>query len=186
MRRPLAPDDVRIWSLVTATVRPKGTPTPTAIDRAQMKAASEVMKLRVGRVTQPVHQGALPRPGLSNLNSKSQPASASVQKDIEPGRRRRISRSRDPIGARLDLHGMDEDRARSAVLAFVAGAAAEGLRTVLIITGKGTRGDGVLRRRAPEWLSDIRIRPMIAGFSFADRHHGGEGALYVALKRPKP
>jgi DNA-nicking Smr family endonuclease len=55
-----------------------------------------------------------------------------------------------------------------------------------VITGKGVQGDGVLRRRAPDWLSEPQVRPLIAGFSPAERHHGGEGALYIALKRKQP
>ena len=78
---------------------------------------------------------------------------------------------------------MDQAKAEAAVFRFVKRAHEEGFRAILIITGKGTLGDGILRRRTPEWLSDASIRHLIAGFSFADRHHGGDGALYVALKR---
>jgi DNA-nicking Smr family endonuclease len=52
-----------------------------------------------------------------------------------------------------------------------------------VITGKGVGGDGVLRRRVPEWLAAPPIRPHVAGVSEAHRRHGGDGALYVALKR---
>jgi len=52
-----------------------------------------------------------------------------------------------------------------------------------VITGRGARGDGVLRRAAPEWLAASHLRPVVAGVSEAHRRHGGEGALYVALKR---
>ncbi len=105
---------------------------------------------------------------------------------IEPNRRHRIARGRDPIAARLDLHGLDQDRARARLLAFLEGAQAQGFRAVLVITGKGVQGEGVLRRRAPEWLADARLRSVVAGLSPADPHHGGEGAYYVALKRRKP
>jgi DNA-nicking Smr family endonuclease len=54
---------------------------------------------------------------------------------------------------------------------------------VLVITGKGMLGDGILRRRVPEWLAEAPVRAIVAGLSPAERHHGGEGALYVALKR---
>lgn len=111
------------------------------------------------------------------------PAAASPPADIEPRRRRRLVRERDPIDARLDLHGLDQDRARAALEAFVRRAAEDGARAVLVITGKGRLGDGVLRRFAPEWLASPGLRPYIAGLSWADRRHGGEGALYVALKR---
>ena len=85
----------------------------------------------------------------------------------------------------IDLHGYDQDRGRAALTAFILRAHADGERAVLVITGKGTMGDGVLRRRTPEWLSEPPLRPLIAGLSEAHRRHGGEGALYVALKRTK-
>ena len=90
---------------------------------------------------------------------------------------------REAIGGRIDLHGLNQDEARVALTAFVADASSRGVRGVLIITGKGALGDGVLRRRAPEWLGQPPLRPLIAGISEAHRRHGGEGALYVALKR---
>jgi DNA-nicking Smr family endonuclease len=54
---------------------------------------------------------------------------------------------------------------------------------VLVITGKGVQGDGILKRRAPEWLAVPHLSHIVAGISDAHRRHGGEGALYVALKR---
>ena len=54
---------------------------------------------------------------------------------------------------------------------------------MLVITGKGVQGDGVLRRRAPEWLGAAAMAHIVAGISEAHRRHGGDGALYVALKR---
>jgi DNA-nicking Smr family endonuclease len=103
--------------------------------------------------------------------------------DIEPGRKRRLARERDPIDLALDLHGLDQDRARAALLRFLTQAQAEGERAVLVITGKGSRGDGVLRRAAPDWLAEPALRGVVAGWSPAHRRHGGEGAMYVALKR---
>jgi DNA-nicking Smr family endonuclease len=112
---------------------------------------------------------------------KPQPYAA--PETIEPQRKRRIVRGRDEIAGRLDLHGLDQERARRALHDFLLRAHADGARAVLVITGKGRMGDGVLRRRAPEWLADPALRPIIAGLSQADRHHGGEGAFYIALKR---
>jgi len=81
------------------------------------------------------------------------------------------------------LHGLNQDRARAVLEAFIFRSWTEGMRAVLVITGKGLRGDGVLRRMTPEWLADPRLRDVVAGISEAQRHHGGQGALYVALKR---
>lgn len=102
---------------------------------------------------------------------------------IEPRRKHRIARERDPIGGRIDLHGMTQDRARAALEAFLRRSHDDGARAVLVITGKGVQGDGILRRRTPEWLADPALRDVVAGISEAHRRHGGEGALYVALKR---
>jgi DNA-nicking Smr family endonuclease len=81
------------------------------------------------------------------------------------------------------LHGLNQDQAREVLTRFILGSWAEHRRTVMVITGKGALGDGILRRRVPEWLGDPPLRAVVAGLSEAHRRHGGEGALYVALKR---
>lgn len=101
---------------------------------------------------------------------------------IEPRRLRRLSRGRDALGPRLDLHGLDQDHARAAVHDFIVRASAEGWRSVLIITGQGLDGSGVLRRRLPDWLAESPSRVHVAGVSEAHRRHGGRGAVYVALR----
>lgn len=115
------------------------------------------------------------------------PAPAKVPKGpaerIEPNRKRRIVKAHEPIGARLDMHGLDQDQARATLEGFIRRAYEDGHRAVLVITGKGKVGHGVLRLRTPEWLAGPAVREMIAGVSTADQRHGGEGALYVALKR---
>jgi DNA-nicking Smr family endonuclease len=102
---------------------------------------------------------------------------------VEPGLHRRLARGREALAARIDLHGMSQDAARAALTAFIRRSADDGWRAALVITGKGVGGDGVLRRRVPDWLADPPIRDRVAGVSEAHRRHGGEGALYVALKR---
>src|SRR6202012_5248318 len=84
---------------------------------------------------------------------------------------------------RIDLHGLNHDQARAALTRFIERCVAEDWRAVLVITGKGAQGDGVLKRRVPDWLAEPPIRQHVAGVSEAHRRHGGEGALYVALKR---
>ena len=188
MRRPLAPEDAKLWSLVTATVRPIGERKLNVTDPKSPVSQAAEPKPPMKTSRRPVKQAVDARPEATPAPPPPPPLKApaaklSLPEDIEPRRRRRISRSREPIGARLDLHGMDQSKAEAAVFNFVRRAHEAGMRAVLIISGKGTLGDGILRRRTPEWLSDPSIRPLIAGFSFADRHHGGDGALYVALKR---
>ncbi len=83
----------------------------------------------------------------------------------------------------IDLHGLSQEAARRALTDYIVRAHAEGARAVLIITGKGASGDGVLRRRTPEWLGEAPLGPIVAGIGVAHRRHGGEGAIYAALRR---
>ena len=174
MKRPLKPEERHIWGMVAATVHPlpgKATPKAQAADAppAPKKAA---VPARTAPTVAPRPKPPKVRPDLDG---------------IEPRRKHRIARERDPIGARLDLHGLDQDRARGVLERFLVRAWDEGFRAVLVITGKGVQGDGVLKRRTPEWLAASHLAHIVAGISDAARHHGGEGALYVALKRkPRP
>jgi DNA-nicking Smr family endonuclease len=105
------------------------------------------------------------------------------------GRRERsqLSRGRKEIEGRLDLHGMTQTRAHRALLSFLQRASSDGLTFVLVITGKGASGPdsgrGVLRRQVPEWLSLPEFRALVVGFEEAHIGHGGEGALYVRVRR---
>jgi len=172
MKRPLRAEELNLWARVAATVHPvpgRHAPPPpsTAVEppAASVKAAP--------RPPAP----APPAPVRPHIRRQAPPEA------IEPGRMRRLTRERDPMGPRLDLHGLDQDRARAVLTAFLHRAREDGWRAVLVITGKGSRGDGVLRRMAPEWLSAPGLRDLVSGVSEAHRRHGGQGALYVALKR---
>jgi DNA-nicking Smr family endonuclease len=174
MRRGLRPEEASLWTVVTSTVRPMLGRKPPASPKPPLDPSPSV----AAPLPKPVAASSAPPRRL-----KPAPAAAPEAQVIEPGRRRRIARGRDDIAARLDLHGLDQDRARLALIGFLQRAHADGARTVLVITGKGVAGQGVLRRRVPEWLADPALRAVVAGLSSAEQHHGGEGALYIALKR---
>jgi DNA-nicking Smr family endonuclease len=101
--------------------------------------------------------------------------------------RTKLSRGRSEIEARLDLHGMTQMRAHRALAGFLHRAHHDGLTFVLVITGKGRSGgeSGVLRRQVPEWLSLPEFRALVIGFEEAHIGHGGEGALYVRIRRAR-
>jgi DNA-nicking Smr family endonuclease len=107
------------------------------------------------------------------------------------GRRERsqLSRGRKEIDARLDLHGMTQARAHRALSDFLHRAHGDGLTFVLVITGKGKMGSeserGVLRRQVPQWLNLPEFRSLVVGFEEAHIGHGGEGALYVRIRRSR-
>jgi len=180
MKRPLRPDEARLWAIVTATVRPahgRGAaaerPEPEVLPMGAPSTSSPPPRFAARAKA----KGPAPRPAVEP------PIRPSPLDRIEPNRQRRIVREREPLDRRIDLHGLDQEAARAALISFLQRSQRDGVRTVLVITGKGLQGDGVLRRRAPEWLAEASLRGVVAGVSSADRRHGGEGALYVALKK---
>ena len=107
--------------------------------------------------------------------------------------KQRLARGRDAIDARIDLHGMTQREAHGALLRFVRRAQTDCARIALVVTGKGagkiaSEGSGergVLRRQVPLWLALPEFRPFIVGFEEAHISHGGEGAVYVRLRRAR-
>ena len=84
---------------------------------------------------------------------------------------------------------MTQTRAHRALQSFLQRASSDGLSFVLVITGKGAAapgsGRGVLRRQVPEWLNLPEFRALVVGFEEAHKAHGGEGALYVRVRRAR-
>lgn len=106
--------------------------------------------------------------------------------DVPPNLVRELRRGVLPIDGRLDLHGLGAEDARTKLLDFLKTQRARGERCVLVIHGKGEhseRGNGVLRGEISAWLSQGRAREHVAAFSTAREEDGGEGAVYVALRR---
>jgi len=156
--------------MVTATVRPLSSRLLEAPLQLPNPARPKVSPAATLSAAQPI----APKRDRSSL----QP--------IEPGRRRKLERDRGVPDNRVDLHGHNQDGARDVLTRFVLTRHAHGARSVLVITGKGALGEGILRRRVPDWLAQPPLRDIVAGVSDAHRRHGGEGALYVALKRRSP
>ncbi len=108
---------------------------------------------------------------------------------VSPGLDRRtadrLRRGRLPAEATLDLHGLSQSEAHMALTGFIQGSVVRGRRSLLIITGKGTRGEGVLRRMVPRWLNDPALRSYLLAIEAAQPGDGGAGALYVLLRRQR-
>jgi len=189
MRRRLTPEERRLWALVARTVEARpgragpepsappvvAAPVPRKPPRETDAAEAQRMRDQLAALVAGVRLPPPPRPAVRAQRHEPDP--------LEPRRLRRLARERDPIEARIDLHGMGAWEAEDRLKAFLRSAWAQGLRAVLVVTGKGSTGDGVIRRYAPEWLASRDLRDIVAGVSAAHRRHGGEGALYVALKR---
>lgn len=98
----------------------------------------------------------------------------------------KLRRGHYPIDARLDLHGLTQAEAHDRLVSFLAGAQARGNRCVLVITGRALRTGGTLREMTPRWLDEAPNRARVLSFSPAQPQHGGEGALYVLVRRRAP
>ena len=182
-------DDQALWQAVTKTVRPlkKRPPlpptlapslaaslSPEGLPEATAKPAPRKRAVGLGSPPPPVPPAALPP-----LEHGSQPG-------LDKATAKRLRRGQVQIEGRIDLHGMVQDEARPALERFIESAWREGKREVLVITGKGTRADGsigVLRQAVPRWLNEIPNRSRITAFTHAAAKDGGEGALYVRIKR---
>jgi DNA-nicking Smr family endonuclease len=109
---------------------------------------------------------------------------------------RQLDKGKLEVEAHLDLHGMRQRDAHAQLRRFLKTAQARGLKHVLVITGKGADQAasksfyeederGVLRNAVPHWLSEPDFAALVVSFSPAPRRLGGEGALYVRLRRPR-
>jgi DNA-nicking Smr family endonuclease len=87
------------------------------------------------------------------------------------------------IDARIDLHGLTQAAAHRELQSFLAASIERGRRMLLVITGRGPGGEGVLRLNVPRWLKEGGFGAHILAVSQAQARHGGDGALYVLLRR---
>jgi DNA-nicking Smr family endonuclease len=200
-KRDLSEDEKALWQKVAESVAPlepkrrtrrrtaAAAPAESVIepqhDDAPVSAASPTAH---PHPPQPVPPGAPPKP-------KARPHPTPLA-PIDHRTKRKLVRGTMAIEERLDLHGMTQHEAHAALRRFVSGAQARGARMVIVITGKGAREGGrggvydpdergILRRVVPQWLALPDMRDYVVGFEEAHLAHGGGGALYVRLRRPR-
>jgi len=166
--RALTALDLELWSAVTADVKPfRERPVVP-------KPASSQAPARGAEVP------TAPRHALPPQHKRADPPMT-----IDETTRRKLKRGRLDVDVKLDLHGLRQQEAHAALHDFLRRAQARGARLAIVVTGKGFgRADGgVLRRLAPLWLQGPGLREIVVGYGEASRRHGGEGALYVRLRR---
>jgi DNA-nicking Smr family endonuclease len=165
-RRGLTDDEEKLWRRVAASVKARrhaAEPEETPVPQTGAKQA----------------HAAKPTP------ASPKPRTSAPAGPQDRGAERRVRRGQLAIAATLDLHGHTQDTGRAALARFLRAAHEQGARTVVVITGVGRTGHGVLKRRLPEWLAEGDLRPLVSGFAQAHRAHGGEGAYYVFLRRER-
>lgn len=197
--KPLSAEDLAAWRRLSETLDRKfredheplfEPPAPPAAQPLQ--PASQPLAPQPKRRLE--HQ---PKPEPTWRQTAARPLIAPEPSDgVDRRTARRLKRGDLKPSARIDLHGMTETRAHQALIGFIHREFAHGSRWVLIITGKGRSNDaggdwariggstrGVLARLAPIWLSQPPLSGMVTNVVQAPRNRGGEGAIYVSLRR---
>lgn len=183
-------------------VRVSGGTGPVGEDEAAIEANAS-SAINQPKPAQPKRPAQKPRP--QPLIQK-QPPSAPPPSQLAQSELKKLRSGRIEIDGRLDLHGMRQGEAHAALRRFLYAAQSRGWRWVIVITGKGVQSElrrgeqshggydgfdgsgaqsrpGILRRTVPMWLQEPDLRAVVIGFQTAGRQHGGEGALYVRLRR---
>ena len=201
-RRNLTPEDRELWGRVVQTARPLHKParfpdlpitspdpapgTPAANPAQPSRSASKT------RIT--LRPDPTARPGQHDLSRPISEALAQGTVQMDKRQFQRMSRGKLEPEARIDLHGMTLAQAHGALNSFILRAQSAGLRLVLVITGKGKtladdgpipRRQGALKQDVPHWLRMAPLKPAVLELREAHARHGGSGAYYVYLRRPR-
>lgn len=151
----------------------------SAEERALWRAAMrDVAQREEAEAAAPAEAPAPPPRQPTRRTAAPAPASGIDRRSVQ-----RLRRGERPIEARLDLHGMTQEEAHQVLAGFIARAWAAERRSLLVITGKGGARGGVLRRAVPRWLGEAPNAGRVLAFVPAQPKDGGEGALYVLLRR---
>ena len=181
-RRHVSDEERALWRSITRTIKPLKRHRPAPDEPEESVAPEPKARPAAGK---PRPSPAPPVMAVQRPAPK-EPALAPIDRRA----RQKLARGTQAIDARLDLHGRTQGQAHAALLRFLRNAQADGARTVLVITGMGAAGGerserGVLRRQVPLWLSLPEFRTLVVGFGDAAIGHGGDGALYVRVRRER-
>lgn len=196
-RRTLRPDEVDLWHAVARTARAmhsNGTEILHGTEPATDRSTFPVQPLPAAPVPLPAFKlGEKARTVSTHKLAPSLPealATAPLQMDAKAYGR--MTRGKLLPEARIDLHGLTLAEAHPELLRFILSTHAQGMRLVLVITGKGkAKPDhgpipsriGALRHQVPMWLRQAPLGPLVLQVAEAHARHGGGGAYYVYLRR---
>lgn len=183
--RRLSPEERILWGKVAKSTR--ALPGRQADAREFAEEIAAMLAAEEAALAQPLPtKSPADAPAIDHRPADARRPPPSHQ-PLEKPVHRKLAKGRLPIEARIDLHGLFQDEAHDLLLDFLYRAHDRGMRHVLVITGKGSSlgSEGALRRAVPLWFSKPEFRFLISSYEWAARHHGGEGALYVRLSRPR-
>ncbi len=180
-RRRVTPKELELWRQIAQTVRPiKSRRRP-----ARAKEESPAPPAAKPRSAKPA-----PAPAPSTAARPQHPAKPhelthGLSHGIDRRQAERFRKGKLAIEGKIDLHGRTQQDAHDDLLAFLRRARDAEKRCVLVVTGKGMTSSktGILRQAVPRWLNEPAFRSLVLAFDYAEPQHGGEGALYVLMKK---
>lgn len=187
-------DNDKLWDLVKNTIQPLRDKNRVALDAKNLKNTDKPKKRKRDATTPPKPSSS--KPAAPSEIPPAPPETGLYSHDgIDKKNWQRFIKGKHPIDATLDLHGLTQSQAHDRLIGFINGQSAAGNRFVLIITGKGKKGDqkdewgqpvqGILRKNFKRWIEEPALKAKILKVAQAQQHHGGAGAFYVLLKRQK-
>jgi len=201
----LSDDETVLWQRVTDSITPMDAPERDVgrvrVTGSETPVSEDPNITRASPSPEKSKSKAKAKPSPTPTPLSTRPTQAPEPKGLGHTELRKLRSGRISIEARLDLHGMRQGEAHGALRHFLFSSQQRGLRWVIVITGKGGRSarsegseayfdgsggrpePGVLRRNVPHWLQEPDLRSIVIGFQTAGPQHGGEGALYVNLRR---
>ena len=177
-------DDRLLWEKVTQSVKKiDSQPAFQPVKPSEYPKTGSQTKRRTDRSP----SGQTEQPKVKIAPVKTSPADFRLgdMSGIDRLSARRMQRGQVPIEDRLDLHGLSQEQAHKKLNTFISRAVQQNFRHVLIITGKGRDGHGILRQKVPAWLKDGPLSHHLTAISYAQPKDGGKGALYIRLKRKR-
>jgi DNA-nicking Smr family endonuclease len=136
----------------------------------------------------PVSRTVAPAPTTSSLPDLDPRAATGLDRATDES----LRRGKLTPDASIDLHGHTLAEAERALSRFLERAQASGARVALVVTGKPARQDesnrpvgGRIHAEFPHWLNRPENRGRVIGVRPASPRHGGGGAFYVMLRRPR-
>lgn len=181
-RRTVTPEERALW----ATVMRDAVPLPgRSLAEVMTSAPPEPTVPPADLSDTPLPVRGTPSSRRTYVHVSQPPLELGHHPNVDGRTADRLKRGKLEIDGRIDLHGMTQARAHTALAAYVHRAWNEGRRCILVITGKGSFSaeGGVLKRAVPRWLGDAPLRSMVLAVQHAQPRDGGEGALYVLIKR---
>ena len=185
-RRVLTPDERALWGKLTRSVtplrRPRAAPLMETVSQEAFAAALDAPRPVKGRV-----------PPARPLPAAAPPPAPAAVPVLDGSWEKRIRSGRIVPDHAIDLHGLNLAAAHVRLDRAIGDALAQGWRVLLVVTGKPrpapapgeTRRRGPIRAEIGVWHARSPLAHRIACVRQAHPRHGGEGALYVILRRAR-